>query len=48
MEVGQRAKFVFVAAGIFICYFYYGILQVSLWFAIFAFERATIYNIRTL
>lgn len=27
MEVGQRAKFVFVAAGIFICYFYYGILQ---------------------
>jgi hypothetical protein len=28
MEVGQRAKFVFVAAGIFICYFYYGILQV--------------------
>jgi hypothetical protein len=28
MELGQRAKFVFVAAGIFICYFYYGILQV--------------------
>ena len=27
--MGQRAKFVFVAAGIFICYFYYGILQVS-------------------
>ena len=30
LELGHRSKFALCASGIFICYFYYGILQVRL------------------